>query len=494
MLSLITSHAQIPKSYYPFSVLSSRLAPSMFFAYNPKKRDRQCQKAFILGKYFGLTEVRRALEFGRTLDSSWCCLCAQSEGDVELEAEIMDFMAKSERPTMFPTKVELMRAGRLNLVDAIKKRGGWYSLGWDEDNVGDSADEAMDLEIAEFQRRTESCKEIASSSEHYSCDSCVDDKEDCSENLDSSRLAASASADRSLHIVADEDSGIEGILSRLEKQRNSDLGLNLGKTGYDVQSKSKDEGNGRPFNTSSRFGRTIVEQSDVPGYHQKGMLDSPGGNVRHYTEPETWRTWSSLRAGFQNTEFEAAEIYFDKIRDTDKESYNDGITVTTKEYAKDWDHQKEIHFDEIRTRLQHLESELATALHSLRSKRVDSIPVEISGNPSGLQNLSDESEFQENEFMSAKEKLRSIRSKLAIVEGKMALAIRDAQKIVEVKQKRMNDAHKALQLLRTTCIVWPNSASEVLLAGSFDGWTTQILKVEDFASEKIDIQERLWMQ
>lgn len=32
---------------------------------------------------------------------------------------------------------------------------------------------------------------------------------------------------------------------------------------------------------------------------------------------------------------------------------------------------------------------------------------------------------------------------------------------------------KALQLLRTARIVWTNSASEVLLAGSFDGWTTQ---------------------
>lgn len=51
---------------------------------------------------------------------------------------------------------------------------------------------------------------------------------------------------------------------------------------------------------------------------------------------------------------------------------------------------------------------------------------------------------------------------------------RDAQKIAELKQKRMDAARKALQLLRTTCIVWPNSASEVFLAGSFDGWTTQV--------------------
>lgn len=57
-------------------------------------------------------------------------------------------------------------------------------------------------------------------------------------------------------IVADEDSGIEGILSRLEKQRNRDLGLNLGKTGYDAQSKSIDEGDGR-FDTSLGFGKIV---------------------------------------------------------------------------------------------------------------------------------------------------------------------------------------------------------------------------------------------
>lgn len=51
----------------------------------------------------------------------------------------------------------------------------------------------------------------------------------------------------------------------------------------------------------------------------------------------------------------------------------------------------------------------------------------------------------------------------------------EAQKIGEEKQKRINGARTALQLLRTTTIVWPNSASEVLLTGSFDGWTTQVL-------------------
>lgn len=63
--------------------------------------------------------------------------------------------------------------------------------------------------------------------------------------------------------------------------------------------------------------------------------------------------------------------------DIDKESYHDGITVTTVEYAEDWDQHKEINYNEIRTRLQHLESELATALHSLRSKKEDCISEEV---------------------------------------------------------------------------------------------------------------------
>jgi hypothetical protein len=50
----------------------------------------------------------------------------------------------------------------------------------------------------------------------------------------------------------------------------------------------------------------------------------------------------------------------------------------------------------------------------------------------------------------------------------------DAQTFVEEKQKRIDDASRALQLLRTACIVWPSSALEVFLSGSFDGWATQV--------------------
>lgn len=51
---------------------------------------------------------------------------------------------------------------------------------------------------------------------------------------------------------------------------------------------------------------------------------------------------------------------------------------------------------------------------------------------------------------------------------------RDAEKILKEKQRRIDSASKTLALVRTAYIVWPNSASEVILAGSFDGWTTQV--------------------
>jgi hypothetical protein len=36
-----------------------------------------------------------------------------------------------KNPDAFPSKKELLEAGRMDLVDAIANRGGWLSLGWD---------------------------------------------------------------------------------------------------------------------------------------------------------------------------------------------------------------------------------------------------------------------------------------------------------------------------------------------------------------------------
>ncbi|PIN15214.1 hypothetical protein CDL12_12146 [Handroanthus impetiginosus] len=365
MLSLSTTHTHIRKSHYPSSRLNYPLTPSPIFECNPKKRGGNYKKAAVLNRFFGFKEVGLAWRFERNLDNSWCCWCKQSEGDAELEAEIMDFMAKSEKPTMFPTREELMRAGRVDLVEAIKKRGGWYSLGWDEKNVGDNVEGTMDFDIEEFQRRVESCKESASLREH--CDDSLSShhKEDGSSsqgkfisgNLDSLQLAASASLGRSLEIGADEETGIEGILSRLEKQRNSDFGIDLPKYGYEAHAESKDEGDDKHFDTSLDVARTdFGENGRLPPDINQGILNTSNGKISTNTDPETWRTWSYRRAGFQHTEFEAAEISLSKNEvETDKGTYYAGIAVTNEEYDEAQINHEEINHHEIQARLQHLE-------------------------------------------------------------------------------------------------------------------------------------------
>ncbi|KAI3452801.1 hypothetical protein Pfo_009464 [Paulownia fortunei] len=452
MLSLTTTRTHISKSHHLLSRLNCHLIPSCIFMHNPKNRDKRYSRRF------GFIEVKTWRKVKGNFDNSWCCWCKRIEGDIELEEEIIEFMEKSEKPTMFPTKEELLRAGRMELVEATKKRGGWYSLGWDEENVGDNVEEAMGFDIGEFQRRVENCKYSASLREQYNNSFSGHEKDDGfssavdsnSWNLNYLQLASSASLGRSL--------------------------INLDKYGCEIHATSKGEGDDRHFNAALDVARTDLGESSsfMLGFHHKGFLNTFSSKISPNIESETWRTWSNQQAGSQHTEFEAAEISFSKNQvESNKETYHDGITVTTEEYAEAWVRHEDISHNQIQTRLQHLEFELTTALHSLRSKREECFSEEVIGSSSDLLKLSDAWEFQENEFMSAQKRLRSIRANLAVLEGKMALAIIDAQKKVEEKQKRIDGAHIALQLLRSTCIVWPNSASEVLLAGSFDRWTTK---------------------
>jgi hypothetical protein len=61
-----------------------------------------------------------------------------SEDNIALETEILEFMNSSKNPEMFPSKKQLIDAGRMDLVEAILKEGGWLALGWDfDDNVDD---------------------------------------------------------------------------------------------------------------------------------------------------------------------------------------------------------------------------------------------------------------------------------------------------------------------------------------------------------------------
>ncbi|GKU99351.1 hypothetical protein SLEP1_g12215 [Rubroshorea leprosula] len=84
--------------------------------------------------FLGFIEVKK-----RRRGSGYSCWCKKecdSEGNLALEAETLKFMKDSEK--VFPSKKELVDAGRMDLVEAFPRQGGWLALGWDSDNGGDN--------------------------------------------------------------------------------------------------------------------------------------------------------------------------------------------------------------------------------------------------------------------------------------------------------------------------------------------------------------------
>ncbi|KAH0728065.1 hypothetical protein KY284_003930 [Solanum tuberosum] len=420
----------------------------------------------------GSFQVFKKLSKKRVGDSAYC-LCRKglgSEGDMELEEEILAFMEISENPSVFPTRKELEKAGRVDLVEAIKNRGGWFLFGWDSEdddtntvnvNVNEVETVEMDFDIEEFHDRVKSCQEsdlLHENEAHFS-----------GSEVSSSSQPASSSG-RSIETESEEDSGIEGILSRLEKERNSSLGIDMGKHGHTSHTSSRDNIDDRSFGT------TDADRTDL-GKNDSLSKGSPMKDIRsdeelnHSVSPVRWRKWSIQRADLQDIDFEAAEVALGKswIEGTNEASGDDAVNITESRFEA-LQRSKNGNNNEISTHLKHLEFELSMTLGSLKSKSEEFSSKEVFGSsPSD----SDAWEFQQNEFMNGWERLRLIRAKLAVLEGKMTLAMIDAQKMLDEKQKRIDRSSKALQLLRTARIVWTNSASEVLLSGSFDGWTAQ---------------------
>ncbi|XP_049365973.1 protein PTST homolog 2, chloroplastic-like [Solanum verrucosum] len=468
---------QFARPYNFCSFLSLPATPCKFFVLNPRKRVHFQRKSggfeLVLGKKMCSLKFVELIRKGKEEHSVCCCCCGEgslSEGDMKLEAEILAFMEKSQNPDAFPTRKDLEKAGRVDLIEAIRNRGGWYSFGWDseeepptdQENVPEA--EEMDFDIEELRRRVEKYQESDSGSDFSSGDS----------------SQPASSSGRSLEAVVEEDSVVEGILNRLEKERISSLGINTSKYGYGANHSSRDNIDDRSSGTSTTgrdpyrtdLGKNGGLTTCSP---KKGGLSDSGGQLNHKYTPDMWRSWSTQRACPEGTDFEVGEVDFDMRPNGGKTetSRDDVFTVTenSSETPERWIYNNH---NDISTRLQHLELELSSTLRSLRSKSQEFSSMEVLGkSPSDFQKLSDAREFQENDVINAQKRLRAIRAKLAILEGKVALTLTDAEKLLAKKQKRIDGARKALQFLRTTQIVWHNSASEVLLTGSFDGWTTQ---------------------
>lgn len=478
MVSLITassSSAQFTVSRQPLSHLN---LPPRFFSVgllvrlpkrqHPRKKVKEGKKNQFL---FGSSDYYRG--FVR--------MCKREGGqDEALELELLESMKNSKNPQMFPSKRELIESGRADLAEAIEKSGGWMSMGWEDDDEGEI--KKMEIENGsarnwEFEVGKNGYEVEAISGSEVNVDH---GPERISFMGDSS--PASSSSGRSLETTTEDDSGIEGILNRLERQRSLSFGLGKEKHG-NINHNSIGAGEDKQSaDTQKDAGNSYHAERNSAASMGSDRLNRSYSNISSSSvRPDTWRTWSIQRAGISNTEFEAAEIDFvGSINGKAANTSTDIIIAVTADIkepvdkTKDVDSSvKEISQSDIKTRVQLLELELSSVLHSLRSNSSGLCEKVKEHMSEDLRKLSDASEFQENGIMNAQEKLRSIRAKLAVLEGKMALAITDAQKVLDQKQKRIDSAHRALQLLRTTCIVWPNSASEVLLVGSFDGWATQ---------------------
>lgn len=221
------------------------------------------------------------------------------------------------------------------------------------------------------------------------------------------------------------------------------------------------------------------ENGSVHGSHsQNGMLD--GNNTLQSSSNDAWKTWTLGKDAL--SDFEAAEVLptesgrlsqYDEL-DTalaQNDFHRSSNGVTLSDFPSDGVDSER---DEIHSRLQCLELDLSAALKTLRS-RFDKVLSNMSNDNGAtvVGDISDDWEFEETKVMQAQEELRSIRAKIAVLEGKMALEIIERNKIIEDKQRRLDEVQKALSELRTVCIMWANPASEVLLVGSFDGWTSQ---------------------
>ncbi|KAL5722567.1 hypothetical protein ACHQM5_006076 [Ranunculus cassubicifolius] len=406
----------------------------------------------------------------------------ESEEDRDLEDDVLEFMKTARDPESFPTKEELIIGGRLDLVKRIIKQGGWLAFGWDlDDGVENSEDEILKKnngveEIAAvegingkflkndsriFQNRFDTLKESRPE-----------------ESKDSSALSINGSHQPSSsgRMEGEEDAGIGGILSRLQKERFRNF--RVGAKGK--QRKVYASGNGGEKEFTEVHGgdcNRVVQSSgndfdDSVGMHAQSEAFSNCDDSVNPVKPDTWRKWSSRRAGYPEEDFEAAEFGEDFIRND--ETVAEGTTGTHKLGTVVTTGDKVKHLNHIRSRLRYLESELDSVRDSL-SYQTDMVVPDKTTEESREEShsLSDSSEFRETEIMKSKDKLRSLRAKLAVLEGKMALKIVDSQRMVNDKQKRIHYARKALNSLRTHCIVWPKEAKEVLLVGSFDGWTSK---------------------
>ncbi|CAI0379488.1 unnamed protein product [Linum tenue] len=333
-----------------------------------------------------------------------------SEGDSALEAEILEFMKNSESPELFPSKKQLIDAGRTDLVVLVVRQGGWMASGWDPEDCESESEVVLNWKTDSESR--------ALLSDEKKVESDPELGREASPLRDTSHSTAS-STEISLvaaHYVCSfafretDNSGVDGILGRLEIQRNANFGFKLPE-------------------------RSKVNR--VPSHHPAYDEPSAASKTLLRNGAEKWRIWSEQRAAFSAKDFEACESGAKET--TTGEEVDSGLHVPQMDVDGCGDDAKRNKTDPaqeglepLSTRLQHMESKLSAILNTLKSEFGDNLFHKASERPSDkhLKHY-DAWEFQETYILSQQKKLRSIQAQKAIVEGRMALAILYGQRKME---------------------------------------------------------------
>lgn len=402
-------------------------------------------------------------------------------------------MCRSAKPGAFPTREELVAAGRADLAAAVASSGSWLSLGWSRAAAEGPAAAAHPDYPPEtgVYRRTDLAPSSADDS----------DSEWDEEVEEASPSGRQPETEETKEVRF--KSGIEGMLTRLQRDRERARPPPRSSTGTKGQS-----GNDALAGNSGVPSHTATGGMHIPRVPENGSVHGPhsqngtvgGHSTLWNSSNDAWQTWSLDKGGL--SDFEVAEVLptgTKKLSRRDRDELDIALAqndihrssngVAVRDYPSD---DVDTERDEIHSRLQSLEFDLSAALKTLRS-RFDKVLSDMSNGVGATvpDDISDDWEFEETKVMQAQEELRSIRAKIAVLEGKMALEIIERNKIIEDKQRRLDEVEKALSELRTVCIMWANPASEVLLVGSFDGWTSQ-RKLERLDSSMFSLNLRLY--
>lgn len=411
----------------------------------------------------------------------------QEEECSDLETKILEFMDNSERPELFPSRSELMKAGRSDLLEGILSKGGWMVAGWDmELNSRFQVERVADLSMAKESREANGrilLEDLGTQNKELAF------LETSLSYLDVPESATNFNISKETHGLTAASYQVSQsalAVSLLERQRG--WAKVAGLFGF-----SKPEHGEKTHVLVTK--EITKKQPYVNGTSQLAAHGQFASEFRSYRRDDSNQL---LAGGSESSESSLEAIAENKWRRqkstgnrrtyppcnetvlSEKKSPKRGCpSMRSRALQRKSEKQQQVQrsTSPLRDRIRGLEAELISTLDTLKSGR-QALNDDIAENQrysnasQELEEVSDALEFCETEIMNKNRELRIVRAQQTALEGKLALDLMEFKKDMKEKDKRLAEGTQALKMLRTARIVWANQASDVFLAGSFDGWAS----------------------